>query len=212
MTDEQTFPETRLTLLQRLPNAEDDGAWRSFVDLYGPVIFGYVLRRGCPRNDAGDLVQEVFAAVARSIRSFDYDPERGRFRSWLFTITQRRLIARSRRAAARPSIHAGDWTLERLAREPDASADPEEQWEHEYRRQLFYRAMPLLKKQLSEQTWRAFQGVVLDETDPAAVAEELGISLGAVYVAKSRVIARLREKIEQLEREWEPGATGRRHP
>lgn len=197
----RTIPETRLTLLQRLPDAADDAAWRDFVDLYGPVIYGFCLRRGCPEPDAADLVQETLATVARRIHRFDYDPARGRFRSWLFTIVKHKLIDRSRRLATRPAASADGQAVDTL---PDESADPDALWEAEYRRQLFHLALPMLRPQFQPATWEAFCRTALEEADPVDVSRDLGLSLGAVYVAKSRVMARLREKVAQLDREWEP--------
>lgn len=194
------MPDTRLTLLQRLPDAADDAAWRDFVDLYGPVIYGFCLRRGCPEPDAADLVQETLTTVARRIHQFDYDPSRGRFRSWLFTIVKNKLIDRNRRLAARP-VASVDTPVDAL---PDESADPDAQWEAEYRRQLFHLALPALRPLFQAATWEAFRRTALEGADPAEVAGDLGLSVGAVYVAKSRVMARLREKVAQLDREWEP--------
>lgn len=198
------FPDTRLTLLQRLPNAADDAAWRSFVDLYGPVMYAFCLRRGCPRSDAADIVQEVFAAVARRIQTFEFDPARGRFRSWLFTIVRHKLIDRNRRLSVRPLSPADDDTERHADTVPDDSIDQDALWETEYRRQLFHRALPALRPQFQAVTWEAFRRTALEDADPSEVARDLGLSIGAVYVAKSRVLARLREKVAQLDREWEP--------
>ncbi|MCB1076715.1 MAG: RNA polymerase sigma factor [Verrucomicrobiae bacterium] len=199
------IPETRLTLLQRLPDAEDAAAWSAFVDLYGPVILSFSLSRGCPVSDAADLLQEVLVIVARKIRSFEFDPVRGRFRTWLLAIVKYKLIDRIRRQSVRPDVvgDAGNnWRLDSLA---DPSADPDELWEMEYRRQLVLRALPKLQSQFHGKTWEAFRKTAMEDGNPTEVARELGMSLGAVYIAKSRVLAKLREQVERLNHEWEPG-------
>lgn len=203
---EAAFPKTRVTLIQRLPDTSDREAWEAFVDLYGPIIFAFARHRGCAASDAADVVQEVLAKVTRRMRTFTFDPERGRFRTWLYMVVKSHLIDRSRRESARPRLVAMDNAARWLEQEADESEDPEALWETEYRRQLLHRALPAIRSQFSEKTWTAFHRTAIEEADPAVIAEELSMSLGAVYVAKSRVLARLRERISLLEREWEPGS------
>lgn len=199
------FPRTRLTLIQRLPDSSDREAWESFVDLYGPVIYAFALHRGCASSDAADVVQEVLCKVTRRMKDFEFDPAKGRFRSWLYTVVKTHLIDRARRESSRPTLVGGTGADQILSEHRDESEDPESLWEIEYQRQLLNRALPMMRSQFSENTWKVFTRTALEEADPHEVAEELGMSLGAVYVAKSRVLARLRERIQSLEQEWEPG-------
>lgn len=199
------FPRTRLTLIQRLPDSSDREAWESFVDLYGPVIYAFALHRGCASSDAADVVQEVLCKVTRRMKSFEFDPAKGRFRSWLYTVVKTHLIDRSRRESRRPTLIGGAGADLILNEHQDESENPESFWEIEYQRQLLHRALPMMRSQFSETTWKVFTRTALEEADPQEVAEELGLSLGSVYVAKSRVLARLRERIQSLEQEWEPG-------
>ncbi len=200
--DAPTFPDTRPTLLRRLPDAGDEEAWRSFVETYGPLVFRFALRRGLQPSDAADLVQEVMLKVARNIGRFDYDPERGRFRGWLFTIAWRALIDRANRVKRRSEV-SGDRIAETT---PDPTADAEALWDSEYRRSLLQRALPLVKPQFTESTWEAFRLTTLEGHGADETARQLGISVGSVYVARSRVTARLRERIRQIEAEWEAAA------
>ncbi|MCB1229223.1 MAG: sigma-70 family RNA polymerase sigma factor [Verrucomicrobiae bacterium] len=201
-SDAPTFPDTRPTLLQRLPDANDGEAWRSFVETYGPLVYRFALRRGLQPSDAADVVQEVMLKVARSIDRFDYDPDRGRFRGWLFTIAWRALIDRANRIKRRSEI-AGDGIAERTA---DPSADAEALWDSEYRRSLLHRALPLVRPQFSESTWEAFRLTTLEGQPAEEIARRLGLTIGSVYVARSRVTARLRDRIRQIEAEWEAAA------
>lgn len=202
--DPPTFPDTRPTLLQRLPDAADGEAWRAFVETYGPLIFRFAVRRGVPPADAADLLQEVLMRVARGMGEFAYDRSKGRFRGWLFTIAWRALIDRAKADKRRAEV-----VDDRLDERPAADADREIEahWNEEYRRQLLRHALPLVRPQFAGKTWEAFRLTALDNRDAASVAEELGLSLGAVYIARSRVIARLREKVAQLEADWEGAST-----
>ncbi len=199
--DAPTFPDTRPTLLRRLPDAGDGEAWRSFVETYGPLVYRFALRRGLQPSDAADVVQEVMLKVARSIDRFDYDPARGRFRGWLFTIAWRALIDRANQVKRRSEI-ASEAIAERTA---DPSTDAEALWDSEYRRSLLQRALPLVRPQFSEVTWEAFRLTALEGQPAEETAHRLGLTVGSVYVARSRVTARLRERILQIESDWEAG-------
>lgn len=201
--DAPSFPDTRPTLLQRLPDASDGEAWRSFVETYGPLVYRFALRRGLQPSDAADVVQEVMLKVARGIGRFEYDRSQGRFRGWLFTIAWRALIDRANRLKKRSEV-SGDSIAETT---PDPAADAEALWDSEYRRSLLQRALPLVKPQFTEVTWEAFRLTALEGKTAEETAESLGISLGSIYVARSRVTTRLRERIRQIEAEWESAAT-----
>src|ERR1700732_2246043 len=85
------FPPTRASLLVRLRDPQDEAAWANFVDLYAPLVYGYARKQGLQDADAADLSQDVLAAVAGSIGRLEYDPKRGAFRNWLFTVVRRKI-------------------------------------------------------------------------------------------------------------------------
>jgi RNA polymerase sigma-70 factor (ECF subfamily) len=186
-----TEPVTRPSLLARIRDLSDSQAWGQFVESYAPVVLAYALRHGLQEADADDLAQEVFRAVARAAPQLRYDPARGRFRAWLFTITRNKL----RNLLAAQKRHNGDGRLPGLLVQQPAE-DEAELWERECRRQLFLHAAAQVQGQFEETTWRAFWQVAVEGREPAAVAGQLGISLGAVYIAKSRVLKCLREQID----------------
>src|SRR5579871_3983768 len=101
------FPPTRSTLLLRLRDPRDGAAWGEFVDLYGPLVYGYLRKQGLQDADAADLCQDVLAAVAGAIGRLEYDPARGAFRNWLFTVVRRKLSNWRRAARSRP-VSAND--------------------------------------------------------------------------------------------------------
>jgi RNA polymerase sigma-70 factor (ECF subfamily) len=193
-------PVTRPSLLLRLRDGHDREAWRQFVELYAPVVYGFARRRGLQDADAADLMQEVLRAVAGAAGRLDYDPARGTFRSWLYTVTRNKmynLLDSSRRHVQGSGDSA---TQRRLEEQPGGESD-DRQWEEEYRRQLSARAMELVRGEFQDATWRAFWMTAVEGQAARAAGEKLAMSVGAVYVARSRVIARLREQIQLLEQE-----------
>ena len=197
-----TMPQvdtTRVTLLARLRDAEDAGAWSQFHQIYGPVIYRYARRRGLQDADAADLTQDVLRAVSQSIDRFEYDPQRGRFRSWLFTVS-RYTLSRFRRTSSREVTGTGDSdNLAKLNQHPDNQ--DQTQWDREYDQRLFQIAAERVKTRVKPVTWRAFWMTAIDGRDPNEVARELDLSLGGVYVARSRVTAHLRESVQQIGQE-----------
>lgn len=189
-------PTTRPSLLVRLRDARDAEAWRLFVELYGPIVYRFARRHRLQDADAADLTQEVLRGVSGSVGRLDYDPRRGSFRGWLFTLAHRKLydLLARRRRQEQPG---GDSATQMLLDETPAR-DSEDVWNQEHERQAFAWAAEQVRGQFTETTWRAFWATAVEGRDATAVAEELHLSVGAVYVAKSRVQARLREQIRQV--------------
>jgi RNA polymerase sigma factor (sigma-70 family) len=174
---------TRASLLARLRDPRDGAAWRQFVELYGGLVYGFARRRGLQNADAADLTQDVFLAVAQGADRFHY-------------------IARLLRERHSQPVGAGDSeTQHRLAEEPDPCSDLDADWEQEFQRQLFCLAADQLQKSFAPTTWKAFWQTAVEGRSGAAVAAELSLSVGAVYVARSRVLARLTEQIRQMQAE-----------
>jgi RNA polymerase sigma-70 factor (ECF subfamily) len=188
-------PTTRPSLLVRLRDARDADAWQQFVELYGPIVYRFARRHRLQDADAADLTQEVLRAVTTGMVRFDYDPQHGSFRGWLFTLAHHRLIDLLNRRR-RQEQDSGDSATHRLLDEQPAH-ESEDVWNQEHERQVFAWAAEQVRGQFTETTWRAFWQTAVDGRDAAAVAEELNLSVGAVYIAKSRVQARLREQIRQ---------------
>jgi RNA polymerase sigma-70 factor (ECF subfamily) len=196
------FPDTRYSLIARLERADDDEAWREFVAVYRPLVYRIARRRGLQHSDADDLTQQVFAAVARAIRSFRPDPSRGRFRSWLARIAQNATInALTRRP--RDAAVGGTTMFELLNEHLGRTQCPREIIELELRRSLFRRAAERIRDEFRGTTWQAFWLTAVEGREIAAAASELGISIGSVYAARSRVIYRLKREIETHEQEFQ---------
>lgn len=193
-------PVTRPSLLLRIRDGQDHDAWRQFIQTYAPVVYGFVRKRGVQDADAADLMQEVFRSVAGAAGRLDYDRKRGTFRGWLYTITRNKLynFLNSRKRKERAS---GDSDGQHRLEEQAAPADGSDLWDREYERQMFSLAAEQVRDEFHPQTWKAFWETAVDGKNPKDVAAGLGMSAGAVYVAKSRVLARLREKVQELQEE-----------
>lgn len=192
---------TRPSLLVQIRDVENREAWSQFVDLYAPLIYGFARKHGLQDADAADLTQEVLRAVSRSVHALDYDPRRGSFRGWLFTVVRNKLRdfveARGRHAQGTGDTKAH----ERLQEMPDPLPDAAALWEEEHHRRLFHWAAAQVRGEIQDSTWQAFWQTAVEEKSGQEVASQLGMSVAAVYLAKSRVMARLKEIVRDLEPE-----------
>jgi RNA polymerase sigma-70 factor (ECF subfamily) len=189
------------TLLVRL-QANEDGAWRRLDHLYGPVVLGWGCGAGLRPEDAADVRQEVFRAMAGAMADFRRDGRGDSFRGWLWRITQNKLRDFFRRQRRQPAAAGGTTFQQRLQEVPldDAAGDESQPPgpSDEETGGIFRRALELVRSEFADNTWQAFWRVTIDGQSPADVAAALGMSAGAVYVAKSRVLRRLREEFGDL--------------
>ena len=192
-------PATRCSLIVKLRDPADSAAWSEFVALYEPLVYRLARRKGLQDADAHDLCQEVFQAVARAIDR--WEPGRGSFRGWLSRIARNLLINFLTRGQHQPRGTGATSIQELLEAQPAADPSATALFEAEYQRRLFHWAAGRGPGEFTIPTWQAFwQTAVLDRA-PSEVAAELGLSVGAVYVARSRVLARLKRRIEQCNEE-----------
>jgi RNA polymerase sigma factor (sigma-70 family) len=191
-------PETQPSLLFRLRNAGDDLAWTQFVDLYGPLIYRYLRQKGLQDADAADLTQDVLRQVSAAMKTFEYDPQQGRFRGWLFTIVRNRMNTFWQREAGKGQGSGGSAAWEQIQQAVDESSNASAEWDAEFERQMFHNAAQLIRPDFAESTWRAFWRTAVDGIAGRDVARELGMTPAAVYLARSRVLSRLREQVQLL--------------
>ncbi len=191
-------PATRPSLLVRIRDARDDAAWSQFVEIYAPLVYGFARRHGLQDADAADLTQDVLRAVSRAVRDLDYDARRGSFRGWLFTVARNELrdFLAGRK---RPGRGSGDTDMHRRLHEVPAPDDSSAWWDQEYERQLFAWAAAQVRGRFQEATWQAFWQTAVEGKSGKEVARSLGLSVAAVYLAKGRVMARLKEQIRQIQ-------------
>ncbi|TWT98667.1 RNA polymerase sigma factor [Stieleria varia] len=191
--------ETRATLLLRLRDGGDSDAWNQFLRDYGPMLYRFVRSRGLQDADAADIVQDVMRRVGTAIGRLEYNKQKGGFRAWLFTITRNRLYTYFEQRSRNSATVNDTAQFELLSQAADTQNELEQQWEHEHMRQLAAVAMSTVRDDVEPSTWLAFQRTAVDGLSATAVAEELKMSTGAIYVAKSRVTAKLRAEVERLQ-------------
>ena len=196
-------PQTRPSLLLRIRDFRDEDAWSQCIELYAPLIYGYLRKRNIQDADAGDLTQDVLSSVTSTANDFTYDPQRGSFRGWLLTVTRNKMLNFVSRKKAQAG--SGDSGVQRAIEEMTAEEDDRSQWDLEYERRLFEWAAEKARSEFQDSTWQAFWLTAVDNQSASAVAEKLDLSVGAVYVAKSRVTARLRQFIDNIVDEGIPG-------
>jgi RNA polymerase sigma-70 factor (ECF subfamily) len=186
---------TPISLLERVRQPADHEAWTRFVELYTPLLFYWSCRAGLSEHDAADLVQDVFVLLLRELPKFEYQQQRS-FRAWLRTVLHHRWQERLRRRSERP---IGDQESRLAALEArDASQPFDLIGEEEYRQQIVAQALRLMQTDFEEQTWRACWEFVVSGKPAAQVAQELNMTTKAVYMAKARVLQRLRQELAGL--------------
>lgn len=188
-------PVTRYSLLVRLRDSRDDEAWSDFTAVYEPVIYQMTRRRGMQDADAREIVQEVLMSVSAAIERFDVNGE-GSFRGWLSRITRNATIDRLRREAVRGETVDTSGVVRML----DNAAGEEclaDEFEQDRRRQLFRFAAAEVRQRTGEANWIAFWKTSVDGATAKEVAGQLGISEGAVYVARCRILKRIRELVHE---------------
>jgi RNA polymerase sigma factor (sigma-70 family) len=192
------FPTTRASLLVRLRDPRDEAAWREFVDLYAPLVYAYARKQGLQDADAADLSQVVLNAVAGAVGRLEYDPLRGSFRNWLFTVVRSKL-ANWRRDQGRFSHGSGDSAVQRLREQCPVPQEADSEWEGEWEDRLFSWACEQVRRDVAGATWEAFWRTAIDGQSGKQVASDLGMSVAAVYLARRRVLARLKELVQSAQ-------------
>src|SRR5262249_1851113 len=203
-------PTTRPSLLVRIRDARDKDAWQQFVQVYGPVVYCYGRKHGLQDADAADLTQEVLQAVSTAIGRLDYDRRCGSFAGWLFTLAHHKLhdfLLRQNRPGRGSGDRGGPARLEQQPARPEDRAV----WNQEYERRLFHWAAEQVRGHFQDATWQAFYRTAVEGRRGADVAAELGMTVAAVYLAKSRVMARLCQYVQQVDGDDDPKDEGNRN-
>ena len=192
-----TTPTTRASLLLKLRDPRDHEAWVEFVILYEPVIYRMLRKFGLQDADALEVLQELLLAVSRSVDRWTPGPAYGSFRGWLRRVTRNLVVnwvRRKQRQLVTTSLDLDALLIEGESIEGDESR----QFDSEVHRSLFHRASDQVRIEVQPQTWQAFWEVAVSGREVSEVAARLGLTAGAVRVAKCRVIARLRDAVDKL--------------
>jgi RNA polymerase sigma-70 factor (ECF subfamily) len=161
-------------------------------------VYGYARRQGLQDADAADLSQDVLAAVAGAVGRLEYDPRRGAFRNWLFTVVRHKLANRRRAQRSRPEVN-GTASTRRVLEQCPAPGSAEAAWEAEWQRWLFAWACEQVRGDVSDSTWQAFWRTAIEDQPGGRVAADLGLSIAAVYRARSRVLGRLKDVVQSAQ-------------
>jgi len=189
--------ETRQSLLLRARTGEEE-AWKDLTDLYRPLILGWLSRQGVPAVELEDLSQDILLSVVQHLPSFEHSGHRGAFRSWLRTIVCNRTTDYWRAVGARTPASGGSGATAALQQIADPDSDLNRQWDEEHDRYVLGCLLDLVQQEFEPTTLLAFRRLALDGASGAEVAGELGLSVAAVYMAKSRVLQRIRQEAEGL--------------
>ena len=194
-----TLPETRYSLLLRLRDASACEAWVEFVELYESALYRYVRSKGIQDADANEVVQQVLIAVHRSVD--EWKPKgAGSFRAWLLRVASN-LATLVVRQKYRPRMLTGGANVDNALNtalspaDEDAKAEAEQEWQQ----WAFCWASSKAQREVSDTTWRAFWLTAVENRSPADVAKQVGLSIGAVYAAKCRVLQRLRVLVREID-------------
>ena len=186
-------PVTNPSLLVRLRDPSDGGAWATFSEIYEPLIFAFCRKQGLQEADARDVTQDVMCSVIRAIQKFEYDPAHGKFRSWLYRVIRSKL-ANHYNASARQPRGSGQTVVNQMLNEqPDV--EDAQAFDREAEQRVFEWACEKVRPQFENNTWQAFWRTAVKQEKPGMVAEALSMSVGSVYIAKSRVIKQLQATI-----------------
>lgn len=192
MSESSSQNPTSPTLLEKAKRNEPD-AWERMARMYGPMVYSWAREAGLQPEDAADVVQDVFRSLVAAIHSFDGNRPGGRFRNWLHGVTRNRLLDYFRRVSAEPVGVGGSTANLRLQEFAQQSFGSSSNQTGAHA--LAMRALRLIEKDFEPQTWQAFWKVTVDGHGPQHVATELGMSIAAVYKARSRVLQRLRSEM-----------------
>ncbi len=192
-------PETRASLILRLKDAADVAAWDEVAAIYGPLVYRMALRQGLQSADADDVVQEVFAAVASSVTKWAEQPKRGRFRAWLLAMSRNIAINVLTRRPHGGVGYGGVDDVNGLANLPAPPGPLSSQFDLEYQREVYRWAAEQVRETVAKVTWDAFHLTHMEGVSIADTSKQLGISIGNIYIARSRVMSRLRELARQFE-------------
>ena len=191
-------PQTRPSLLLRLRGERDERAWAEFLALYEPLVLRLMRRRGLQENDARDTTQQVLLRISGAIERYQADGAQASFRRWLFRVARNVVVTFLMRQSRQPEL-LDDRKISEVVDATLAVSSESDLFDHEYCQQVLAWATEQVRREFRDTTWQAFVETSINGRPIAEVAGALSLSRGSVYVARSRIIARLRTKVEEFE-------------
>lgn len=206
-TAESVWLRTRQSLLARVKGERDESAWQEFYQMYWRAVYGYAIHFGMPPQAAEDIVQEVFIKLLRRLPEFCYDRRKGRFLSWVKTVTRSTVIDHYRRLQRRMEggvreepDEEGKSPLERIPADLDRD---QPDWDREVKEAMLVTALERVQTRVKPVNFQAFRRYAINDEDAEEVASDLGISRNAVFIAKNRILKMLRDEVESIHPEYE---------
>jgi RNA polymerase sigma-70 factor (ECF subfamily) len=194
------WPETSESLMLRIRDPQDALAWSQFMSIYQPVVYRLTRRRGLQHADAEDLCQQVFLSVARAVESWDAQPGGPRFRNWLGRITRNAIINAMTRI--RPDRATGSSSVQDVLREAPDGGDMTSALLDESRMEAYRWAAHQVQAEFSATTWTMFHETTIGGRSIEDVANALAKTSGAVYIARCRVMQRIKDKVNEVSDFW----------
>ncbi|MEM8671344.1 MAG: sigma-70 family RNA polymerase sigma factor [Planctomycetota bacterium] len=188
--------DTSPSLLIRIRDPEDSDAWGQFLALYTSIVRDYCIQRRLQPSDVDDLAQDVMTAVANSIRTFEYDPAKGRFRAWLGTVTANKIKSFLLKQSRRGGVPSSRDHLVQVSNE--TVSDPDSEWVSIFSERIFSTACARIRSKSAETAWACFEASWIRKSPASEVAETLGIPVHQVYVNTSRIMKRLESEVRLL--------------
>ncbi|MFN9719199.1 MAG: RNA polymerase sigma factor [Planctomycetota bacterium] len=189
-------PETRQSLIVRLTNRQNDLAWTEFVCVYEPFLTRLVRRQGTPERHVADVTQQLLIAIAKSVDGWAPDGRTASFRRWLSRVARNVVIKFMMRERKQITGEGGSDFLKALTEAVDPSIDAE--WQRQYEQELIFWASERVRSEFRDASWRAFWETEIVGRSISDVATELGVSVGSIYMSRSRIFARIRTIIEEV--------------
>ncbi len=194
-----SLPDTRQSLLARIREPHDAQAWSDFVAVYEDAVYRYSRRRGLQDADAREVVQHVLWAVHQAVGQWQPTGRPGGFRAWLMQTARRACLKSLRERARRDPAVGGTSVLRQLQGVSDPGGD-EPTEDADWRRWAFCFAAGQVQRDVEPATWQAFWLTAVEGLAPSETAIRLGMNVGSIYAAKCRVLARIRQCVDQLAR------------
>ena len=195
------WPETKESLILRVKDPADAASWSDFLSIYRPVVVRMACGRGLQHADADDLAQQVFLSVAKAIEAWEPDSRQPPFRVWLARITRNAIVnALTRR---KPDAPSGSTSVQEMLRElPERNDETTQKLTQESRREAMRWAAHEIQSEFTEVTWAMFWLTSIEGESVAEVARQQNKSPGAVYMARFKVMQRLKEKVLEVSEVW----------
>ena len=191
------LPDTQTSLVLRLKNHADADAWREFSEIYQPVVYRMIRKRGFQPADASEISQEMLISVANAINGWNPDRRKGSFRGWLFRIARNEMIDFLKHKRRRTTAVGGTDFLRLSEQAPDPRSLESSDFDRECHRQIYRHAAKQVRTHVTTQTWQAFERTAIAGEDIVGVASELNMSVAAIYVARSRVMKQLQRQVQR---------------